>query len=48
MEKKNGIAINVKGDIGIQLTLNYGKKILIGTQNRDVIDGLLNRYLNKI
>jgi len=37
-KKKNGVAYNVKGDMGIQLELTNGKKILIGTQKqKDVI-----------
>ena len=46
-KKKNGIAINVKGNIGIQLTLNNYKKILIGTQKREDADKVIAKYLYK-
>jgi hypothetical protein len=47
-KNRNGIAINVKGKIGIQLVLNDGKKILIGTQKKDAVDVILAKYSNKI
>ncbi|MFL1012207.1 hypothetical protein [Flavisericum labens] len=46
--KKKGIAINVKGNIGIQLTLKNDKKILIGTQKKYDADNVIARYLHKI
>lgn len=42
--KKSGIAINVKGNIGIQLVLKNGKKILIGTQKREDAISVIARY----
>lgn len=47
-KKSNGIAYNVKGDIGVQLKLTNGKKILIGTQKRAEIDRVLEKYEHKI
>jgi len=47
-KKSNGIAYNVKGDIGVQLKLTNGKKILIGTQKRADIDLVLKNYEHKI
>ena len=47
-KKKNGVAINVKGDIGIQLILNNHKGILIGTQRKDAADRVIANYLHKI
>lgn len=45
--KKKGIAINVKGNIGIQLTLNSGKKILIGTQKQTDANSVIAKYLQQ-
>ncbi len=47
-KKKNGIAINVKGHTGIQLVLNDGKKILIGTQKKSSVDSILAKYFNNV
>ncbi|WP_181374569.1 hypothetical protein [Polaribacter aquimarinus] len=44
--KKKGKAINVKGDIGIQLELQNNKKILIGTQKEIEAKQVLKTYLN--
>jgi len=44
---KKGTAINVKGNIGIQLTLTNNKKILIGTQKKADADSIIMRYLHK-
>ncbi|TNJ44591.1 hypothetical protein KFZ70_01005 [Tamlana fucoidanivorans] len=41
------IAINVKGNIGLQLTLKNKKRILIGTQKKSEIDRVISRYLNQ-
>ena len=41
-------AINVSGDIGIQLILKNGKKLLIGTQKREEATRVLETYKNKI
>lgn len=45
--KKNGIAVNIKGNIGIQLLLRNNKKILIGTQKKFDADQVIGRYLHK-
>ncbi|MDO5981689.1 hypothetical protein [Flavivirga spongiicola] len=48
-KKKNRMAINVnvKGNIGIQVTLSNHKKILIGTQKRFEADNVIAKYLRK-
>jgi hypothetical protein len=46
--KSKGIAINVSGDIGIQLELKNGKKILIGTQLENQVKQVLNHYNSKL
>jgi len=46
--KSKGIAFNVKGDIGIQLELVDGKKILIGTQLKNQADSTLFNYKHRI
>lgn len=46
--KKKGIAINVFGNIGIQLELKNGKKILIGTQNKTEAQEVLSNYESKL
>lgn len=46
--KSKGVAYNVKGDIGIQLELKNGKKILIGTQKGSDVERILQTYTNKI
>jgi hypothetical protein len=40
-----GKAYNVKGNIGIQLYLKNGKKILIGTQKKDQADWAIKKML---
>mgnify|MGYP000536615415 CR=1 FL=1 len=45
--KKNGIAYNVKGEIGLQIVLKSDKKILIGTQKQNEIDNTIKNYLSK-
>lgn len=45
---KKGKAINVSGDIGIQLELKNGKKLLIGTQKKAAAESILNTYQLKI
>ena len=37
----NNIAFNVSGNTGLQIELNNGKKILIGTQNADMLKKFL-------
>ncbi|SHG46880.1 hypothetical protein [Winogradskyella jejuensis] len=46
--KSKGIAINVKGDVGIQLELTNGKKILIGTQKKAQAESTLENYKHKL
>lgn len=43
--KGKGKCINVSGDIGIQLELQNGKKLLIGTQNKEKAIQILKTYL---
>jgi hypothetical protein len=45
--KGKGKAINISGDIGIQLELKSGKKLLIGTQKKDDAKKVLEAYKNK-
>jgi hypothetical protein len=46
--RKKGRAINVKGDIGIQLELKNSKKILIGTQKETEAKQVLTTYQHKL
>ncbi|PQJ80922.1 hypothetical protein BTO18_05610 [Polaribacter porphyrae] len=46
--KSKGRAINVSGDIGIQLELKNGKKLLIGTQKKSEAERVLETYQSKI
>jgi hypothetical protein len=46
--KSKGKAINVSGDIGIQLELKNGKKLLIGTQKANEVKSVLETYSSKI
>ena len=41
-----GTAYNMMGDQGLQLVLKDGKRILIGTQDPEVLDDLIADYLN--
>jgi hypothetical protein len=41
-------AVNVKGNVGIQLELKNGKKLLIGTQKKQEVETVLKTYKNKI
>lgn len=45
--KSKGVAYNVKGDIGLQLELKNGKKILIGTQKQKEMKRVLETYNSK-
>ncbi|WP_179018353.1 hypothetical protein [Winogradskyella forsetii] len=45
--KSKGKAINVSGDVGIQLVLKSGKKLLIGTQKRNDAESVLATYKSK-
>ena len=46
--KSKGKAINVSGDIGIQLELKNGKKLLIGTQKEAEAKSVIQNYQNNI
>ncbi len=46
--KSKGKAYNVKGNIGLQLELKNGKKILIGTQKKEEMERVLKMYEAKI
>lgn len=46
--KSKGKAINVSGDIGIQLELKTGKKLLIGTNKKEEATQVLLTYKTKI
>jgi len=46
--KKSGKAMNVRGNIGIQLELKNGKKLLIGTQKEEEAKRVLKTYEAKI
>jgi len=46
--KSKGVAFNVKGNIGLQLELQNGKKILIGTQKEEAVKSVLLTYSDKI
>lgn len=46
--KSKGTAINVSGNIGIQLDLNNGKKFLIGTNQEEQAKQVLQKYNSKI
>lgn len=45
--KKNGTAVNVSGNIGIQLELTNGKKLLIGTLKEEEAKRVLHTYTEK-
>ena len=45
---KGGRALNVKGNIGIQLELTNGKKIMIGTQKEAEVRSVLRQYEQKL
>ena len=46
--RKKGRALNVKGNIGIQLVFKNGKKLLIGTQKEDEAKKVLETYRHKV
>jgi uncharacterized protein with PQ loop repeat len=46
--KSRGKAINVSGNIGIQLEFKNGKKLLIGTKKRKEAQQVLETYKNKM
>ena len=45
--KSKGKAYNVRGNIGIQLELKSGRKILIGTQKKEEAESAIRYYTNK-
>jgi hypothetical protein len=45
--KKSG-AMNVKGNIGIQIELSNGKKLLLGTQKKTEANKVLETYKHKM
>jgi len=47
-KKEGGTAINVSGNIGIQLELKNGKKLLIGTQLKNESEMVLQTYKTKL
>ena len=46
--RKKGSAINVSGNMGLQLELKNGKKLLIGTQKEAEVERVLKTYQSKI
>ncbi|PQJ82980.1 hypothetical protein BTO16_05475 [Polaribacter glomeratus] len=46
--KSKGKAINISGDVGIQLEFKNGKKLLIGTQKKAEAESVLETYQHKI
>jgi len=46
--KSKGKSFTVKGDVGLQLELMDGKKILIGTQKKEEIQRTIDTYQDKI
>lgn len=45
---KNGSALNVKGNIGIQIVFKSGKQLLIGTQKKEDVLKVLETYNHKL
>jgi hypothetical protein len=45
--RKNGVAYNVSGNIGLQLYLKNGKKILFGTQRKEAIGAAMNKMMGE-
>lgn len=43
---KAGVAYNMMGNQGLQLVLKDGKRILVGTQNPERLDELMEEYLD--
>ena len=46
-KKSKGMAYNVRGNIGLQLYLKTGKKILFGTQKKQAIERAMNKLIQK-
>ena len=45
--KKNGLAYNVSGNLGLQIFLNTGKKIMFGTQRKEAIGLAMKKMMGK-
>lgn len=45
---RTGKSFTTRGNIGLQLVLKNGKKVLIGTQKKEALQRILNTYQNKI
>ncbi|MDN3666517.1 hypothetical protein ACFFU1_13440 [Algibacter miyuki] len=45
-KKSNGTAVNVSGDLGIQITLKNNKRLLIGTLKKNDANAVIARYFN--
>lgn len=43
--KKNGKAYNVRGNIGLQLILTNGSKVMIGTQRKEAISAAMRKFM---
>jgi hypothetical protein len=46
--RQRGSAMNVKGNIGIQIVFKSGKQLLIGTQKREDAENVLETYTHKL
>jgi hypothetical protein len=46
--RKTGKSITTSGNIGLQIVLKTGSKILIGTQKKEDLQSVLNTYQDKI
>ena len=46
--RKKGSAMNVKGNIGIQIVFKSGKQLLIGTQRKEDAEKVLETYTHKL
>ena len=44
----NGKALNIRGNLGIQLSFNNGKKLLLGTQKPEDVKRIIETYHNKL
>ncbi len=44
---KSGSAFNVKGNIGLQLYLKNGKKVLFGTQRPDALKRAMDKMMKE-
>lgn len=48
INSRNGRALNIRGNWGIQLVFKNGKKLLLGTQKPNDINNILETYTNKL